>query len=126
MELRDDDLVINSGLLAVSVMWVNPHNQFDNAIAEASQLVASGDDNWYVNRVKVRMKSRYGQGIGSYVFEKLMEVLRARGAVRVIVEPGGYGSDVERLIGFYGRFGFQLRGEGPEDPYMCMEWRADA
>ena len=122
MEIDDADVRVTAGPMATSVMWVNPENIFDNGIAEASRYLPGGDDHWYVNRVKVREPTSYGRGIGSYLLNALMKNLKSRGAVKVIVEPGGYGSDVGRLIPFYEKHGFVLKGEGPDDPYMSMEW----
>lgn len=124
MNIREEDVRVNSGPMSVSVMWVNGSNTFDNAIAEASVFLPGGDGQWYINRVKVGKPSRYGQGIGAHIFGKLLETLKARGATKIIVEPGGYNSNVHRLVRFYSRFGFELRGTGPDDPYMSMEWVA--
>jgi ribosomal protein S18 acetylase RimI-like enzyme len=126
MEIDDADVRVNSGPMSVSVMWVNSDDVFDNAIAEASHFLPGGDDHWYINRVKVRDQASYGKGIGQHIFGKLMATLKARGAIKIIVEPGGYGSDVGRLVSFYGKFGFEMKGEGPDDPYMSMEWTSDS
>lgn len=69
------------------------------ASAEASRLYR---DAWYINRVFVR-QDRRGQGWGSKVLGELLSRVDAD----AIVEPGGYGSDPERLRSFYGRHGFQ-------------------
>jgi GNAT superfamily N-acetyltransferase len=71
-------------------------------IAEASSYSPT---KWYLNRVFVHAASR-GQGIGQQMVTRLQEELRARGATELVVEPGGYGSDPEKLAVFYGKLGF--------------------
>jgi ribosomal protein S18 acetylase RimI-like enzyme len=82
------------------------------SIAEASNVSVWDDSKgeWYLNRVKVEPM---GEGIGSRLLQKLQERLlnhapgNASGGFDIlIVEPGGYGSDPERLNKFYKRNGF--------------------
>jgi hypothetical protein len=84
----------------VGVMWYGEGLSKGNC--EASNMGAS---RWYLNRLKVRVP---GQGHGSLLLKQLLEALSGRDDFKkLIVEPGGYGSDVGRLVKFYERQGFQ-------------------
>lgn len=126
MDIQTEDVMVTNGPMSTSVMWVNPENMFDNGVAEASHYLPGGVDHWYLNRLLVKDEKRRSQGLGSHLIQRLMAELKARGAISIIVEPGGYLSDVSKLVKFYGRHGFEMRREGLEDPYFYMEWRSSS
>lgn len=75
---------------------------------------------WYLNRVKVE-RDYQCKGIGTKMVRELQTVLEKTPGVRgILVEPGGYGSDPERLKLFYAKLGFQLK---KSDRSEHMEWR---
>ena len=78
------------------------------SVAEASNI---GQGKWYLNRVKVN--SEKGLGLGTRLLQKLLQALQERGDFReVVVEPGGYGSDIKKLVNFYEKNGFVKHPEG--------------
>ena len=72
-------------------------------IAEATEFETGI---WYLNRVLTASPERREQGLGGLALRSLLDVLREDGATTVLVEPGGYTSDPERLVKFYERHGF--------------------
>ena len=110
------NLLVTSTHQHVSVMWIEDSVSY--GIAEASNLNATWTwynqlqpdcSEWYLNRLKVDPK---GQGHGSELLKKLLEALTLREDFDILLlEPGGYGSDVDRLIKFYERHGFVLNEE---------------
>jgi len=78
----------------------------------------TGDGAWYLNRLFVRQEHR-GNGYGPMLLNKLWAALEERRTLhvdwprvsRVIVHPGGYGSDPEELGRFYQHMGFSV-GDG--------------
>jgi hypothetical protein len=77
-----------------------------HGVAEASNMSMAGrPGEWYLNRVKA---NKPGNGYGSNLLQVLQATLAARKDFTfLIVEPGGYGSDVNRLIKFYESKGFK-------------------
>jgi len=73
-----------------------------DATASASDL----GEFWYVNRVFVTEAER-GKGFGLVVLRRLLDEIVKMNNKRVVVEPGGYGSDPERLKKFYEKVGFR-------------------
>jgi len=71
-------------------------------VAQASNM----GDFWYLNRVVVSPDSNRNQGIGGQLLARLQEELRKQDCKKLIVEPGGYGSDPEQLFRFYKKHGF--------------------
>jgi len=96
---------VNSAALHCSVMIYD--DVLSHGIAEASNMShfsGDGEGIWYLNRVKARTP---GQGHGTVILTKLQETLAAREDFRELrVEPGGYGSDIDRVIKFYESRGF--------------------
>lgn len=83
-------------------------------IAEATNLGAS---EWYLNRIKVITRE---QGHGSDLLRALLTTLATRKDFsQLIVEPGGYGSEPDRLVRFYERHGFVRDAERD-----CWVWRS--
>lgn len=83
----------------------------DGIACASASLVAPLDyypyEHWFVNRVLVREGHR-GKGLGTQVFETLLEGIRSlTQEAPIIVTPGGYGNDPEKLVVWYQRFGFQ-------------------
>src|SRR5437879_2897376 len=89
----------------VSVQYVNWPLR---GVAQASNF----GDLWYLNRVVVQPAERRGQGIGSRLLRTLQSELKTVGCEKLIVEPGGYGSDIDQLTRFYKKHGFVESGEG--------------
>ena len=74
---------------------------------------------WYLNRLLVQPTYR-GQGLGPALLKRLWRAFEERKQAHpewrqqgpLMVEPGGYGSDPERLRKFYQREGFEpVEGE---------------
>ncbi len=82
------------------------------SVAEATLLFAS--EGWYLNRVFVEDGQRH-QDIGGRLVGHLKKAVARRGGLFLLVEPGGYGSDIVLLHRFYLRHGFvvdaEFRGE---------------
>lgn len=100
-----DDLSFFVGGDRISTVSVTAFVQgplLSTGCAEASLM----GDHWYLNRLVVKPSYR-GKKIGTALLERLLSELETRGGLPVIVEPGGYGSDVEELRSFYQRFGFE-------------------
>lgn len=78
-----------------------------------SQPIGSAETNpwfeeegwWWLCRVKVNEKSQRS-GIGTLLLMNLQKVLQAKGVRGLVVAPGGYGSDLSRLVKFYEANGF--------------------
>lgn len=69
-----------------------------------------GDGHWYLNRVVVREGNR-GKGLGTEAIKRLIDEVRKQGGTEIVVEPGGYGSDPNKLRIWYARFGFEPAGD---------------
>lgn len=91
--------------VSVTAFVRDPRYLLSFGCAEASLM----GDHWYLNRLVVKPPHR-GKGIGPVLLEKLLVEIEARGGLPIIVEPGGYGSDVKELWAFYRQFGFEDRG----------------
>lgn len=67
---------------------------------------------WWLARLKIDNRHQ-GHGLGTLVLYKLLEVLSKKDIKGLIVAPGGYGSDEDRLFKFYKARGFVdgTRGE---------------
>lgn len=87
-----------------SVTTMLVHSGYSASSASATWLDVPTD--WFVNRVKVP-DNLQGRGYGSQVLQRLIEELRKRGVRVLRVEPGGYGSDPDRLEKFYKKNGFE-------------------
>ena len=69
---------------------------------------------WWVGRVLVQRSADRCEGIGSRMLAMLCaDCAKQPGFVKMLVTPGGYGSDPKRLIEFYSRAGFVLLREMP-------------
>lgn len=70
---------------------------------------------WWVSRVLVGDRNTRGQGIGTYLLQKAVaEVLKQDPQAEILVEPGGYGDNIEQQTNFYKKNGFV---EQPEPEY---------
>lgn len=73
---------------------------------------------WWLARLKVEEKYQ-GSGIGSLLLTRLQKLLEGRADFKgILVAPGGYGSDVKRLISFYKKNGFE---DGEEEG--LLRWK---
>lgn len=114
------EIHVNSTERHVSVMWLTRSEEsqvYSHGIAEASNLSGGPEPSeWYLNRIKVNTR---GQGYGSALLRALLAALATReNFIQLVVEPGGYGSDPDRLVKFYERHGFV------RDPEReCWVWR---
>jgi GNAT superfamily N-acetyltransferase len=83
-------------------------------------------DHWYLNRVKVHDADQ-GKGIGRELVQRLQDALRRHWEAqehfpeprRLVVTPGGYGSNPADLEKFYASCGFETKSPVPE---LLMEW----
>lgn len=107
-------LVIHPSVYEVEPGWVVSISmncmlgKGEGAIASADRL---SQRQWLVSRVFVPEFYR-SKGVGSLLLTKLKEELaKVHQFRRVMVSPGGYGSDPERLHRFYTRNGFNKQGE---------------
>jgi GNAT superfamily N-acetyltransferase len=67
---------------------------------------------WWLARLFVQPEYR-SQGFGTRLVRRLQEELLLKpNFEKLVVEPGGYGSDPKRLDVFYKRFGFRDYEEG--------------
>lgn len=62
---------------------------------------------WWLARVFVQERYR-GSGLGTLLLLRLQAALKNKPVDRVVVAPGGYGSDIDSLIRFYEKSGFRL------------------
>ncbi|KKN68036.1 hypothetical protein LCGC14_0455920 [marine sediment metagenome] len=82
---------------------------------------------WFLNRVVVHRDDR-GAGIGKELMRRLQQALGERWTLeryrsethKLIVTPGGYGSDPADLEKFYQACGFTTTSPLPE---LLMEWK---
>lgn len=79
------------------------------ATAEANEME---DGVWLVARVLVSREGARCKGLGSEVLQRMLARLSAAGATAVLVGPGGYGSNLERLEKFYQKNGFVKASNG--------------
>lgn len=99
---------------------------WEEVIGPSNACASFVGDYWYLNRVIVRPGDR-GKGIGRGLVQRLQEALRQRWAAenhpaeirRLVVTPGGYGSDPADLEKFYASCGFETKSPIPE---LLMEW----
>lgn len=94
----------------IAAQWQGP--QFlERGVAEAS-FVLHPDQGalWYVNRVLVQ--GTRSRGVGGRLLEMLKSSVAAQAGTVMVVEPGGYGSDLGRLEKFYGSHGFVREPQG--------------
>ncbi len=102
-----------------AVSWApdRVNNPFRNATASADRVA---DGVWWVSRVLVSSPDDRCKGLGSELLRLLRrDCSRQPGFVRMIVTPGGYGSDPVRLRSFYERAGFT---SDPESEWQ-LQWR---
>lgn len=98
--------------LSVSIMAMPTSGGWPPGVCSASVHVREGE--WFLNRLKVRDECQ-GQGVGPQLLAQLKAALVERAEShpdwpqcdRLIVTPGGYGSDEARLWKFYEREGFE-------------------
>lgn len=98
------DLQIFASLQSVTVSWRDPENIVRRGTADLSAL---GDGEWEVNRVLVQGPgSPRGRGVGSRLLRTALAEVSKMGGRRVLVAPGGYGSDPIQQRRFYEKNGF--------------------
>jgi GNAT superfamily N-acetyltransferase len=86
----------------------------EGLLGTVSASIFMGGSTWYLNRLLVSPKHR-SKGVGSKLLTRLQEACKERRTLHpewpqveaIIVEPGGYGSDVNELVRFYKKRGFQ-------------------
>lgn len=100
---RVDDWVTVSYEHHVSVSLISGHIIL--ASATADQIPINGVESWWIGRVFVRPWVRR-KGFGRQAVNKLVSLAQASNPVRVVVSPGGYGSDMGMLDKFYRTCGF--------------------
>jgi len=68
---------------------------------------------WWMSRVYVPDRLR-GRGVGSKIVGTLIGHVKTldKRIGRIVVAPGGYGSDPVRLVNFYEKLGFKMIKEG--------------
>lgn len=107
----------------ISLRCEGHKHRFRACIIEASLIdpmrEAISDGVWYLNRLLVAYEAR-GNGIGTELIRRLAERLKTLGATKLIVEPGGYGSDPKRLWKFYSERGFAP--DGADGEYLSMRF----
>jgi GNAT superfamily N-acetyltransferase len=90
----------------------------ERGVAEASDM----GDYWYVNRVLVQPPDQRGSGIGQQLVKRLLNEIRLLGGRKVIVTPGGYGSNTTQQINFYKKCGF-TEDKDAEGPFLYKKLR---
>ena len=110
-----DELHISTTDDYLSVFLMTERNEFLRASMQVSH-VSNGD--WYFNRALVKNDEDRGKGLGTRMLARLKEELKKKpNFKRLIVEPGGYGSEPKRQRGFYLKRGFFPHKDG------YLEWR---
>ena len=106
------DFTVGGSPTSRFVSWQpNKNDPFSNGTASA-ELIEPGV--WWVGRVLVQRSADRCEGIGSRMLAMLCaDCAKQPGFVKMLVTPGGYGSDPKRLIEFYSRAGFVLLREMP-------------
>lgn len=68
---------------------------------------------WFLNRAVIRAETDRRKGVGSQLLIKLLEKLKEQpDCKRLVVTPGGYGSDPSAQENFYLKNGFKLHKRG--------------
>jgi GNAT superfamily N-acetyltransferase len=84
-------------------VWWNGQNIYrEKGVAEADHIE---DGRWWIARVLVQPKEMRGQGVGTAMLKRLIELVKANGCKCLQVCPGGYDDD-PRAIKFYKKNGF--------------------
>ena len=105
-------------------MLIDSEHYFSPGILDTCAYLALDDGSWYLNRLVIKPNYR-GQGLGPKLLDRLKEVFAERviehpdwpQCSRLLVEPGGYGSDVDELHKFYKSQGFK-----PYPSPGCLVW----
>ncbi len=105
MNLPEGKFHMNADLNCVSVTYWPTGCGYILGTATASNFEQVGEDFWYVNRVKV-VDGYQRRGLGPELVKRMAEGVREQGGRRLVVEPGGYGSDPKELAIWYRRQGF--------------------
>jgi len=105
--VREDVFIMEQGVPR-ELEWDDWDARSDHAIALASERTAIGTarllPDGHIGRMAV-LKDWRGQGVGSALFEALLELARAKGMVVVALNAQTHAA------GFYRRFGFRQAGE---------------
>ena len=114
----EDGVHVIDGGHCISVIQVSGGLSIACASADYSEGFF-GRGHWWLARLKVE-PAYQGKKLGSVILELLKEkVSQKEGFGSLIVSPGGYGSDIERLVKFYESHGFMKLDEG------TYSWRKD-
>jgi len=108
--------------MCISITAIDGDRPFGAAALNSSYFGSLDATTWYLNRLFVNEKYR-AQGLGSKLLVRLKKAFADRAVdhpdwpqcSRVLVEPGGYGSDINDLLRFYQRRGFK-----PNDELKCF------
>jgi GNAT superfamily N-acetyltransferase len=110
-----DQLVIQAFVTNefATAFWWGENPMRNRGVAEASWMP---DGFWYINRVLVKPPELRGKGIGGQLLERLKQELKEKAkATLIVVDPGGYGMDVEKQRRFYLKHGFVMGKPVPPD-----------
>ena len=91
----------------LTIRIINPNSGIRHAVLDLS-LIDSDNNLFFLNRLFVSDDMR-NKGAGKKLLDTMKEMLKkdCMGG-KVIVTPGGYGSDLDELIRFYTKNGFEL------------------
>lgn len=104
-------------MIAVNRRWSVREEQFDvtvmtwkgNAMPSVASITPTPINDyqgeWWVNRVNVNPRETKA-GIGTAMLSILKAVAKIRDGTKLIVCPGGYGTDRSVLVAFYEKNGF--------------------
>lgn len=84
-----------------------------------------GQGAWYLNRIKLEKPDQRNRGQGSRMLHHLKAEIIHRGGRKLIVNPGGYDSDPDRLIRFYLSNNFRPVYCPKTKKMAYMMWEAD-
>lgn len=106
MKVDSDNITVVESRDHVAVLWRPGQGLRPRGVVEASHFLEEGF--WYVNRALVEPETARDQGHGTRMLQRLLDTIRRSGPARVVVDPGGYGSNTRRQRRFYRKAGFQL------------------
>ncbi len=116
------DETLNPDLDDIAAYYLTPGETFlvaeiDGALAGTGALITEAAQTGRIVRMSVARQARR-TGIGQAILARLIEIARARGFIRLVLETNIGWDDA---IGFYRRCGFQEYGRGDGLTHMALD-----